>query len=287
MNADKKKSVIPNPQPAISVGCQGWNYRDWISKAGGNTIFFPRGTKPDEMLTLYAKIFDTIEVDSTFYAIPPSSTIENWYKKTPDGFTFSLKMPQEITHEHELSEKSYIVLENFCEKIKALKQKLASVLIQMPPNFDGTKSNAQNLRKFFKQLPKDINFAIEFRHRDWMIKWTFQELEKNKVALCLCEGSWIPREMFFKAIHETKNDFAYVRFMGERDLTSFDKIYRNENTLLEIWKEQIEDINAKNIYVYFSNFFEGNAPISANKFKKLSNLHPIHPSILTNQGSLF
>lgn len=271
----------------IKIGCQGWNYKDWISKAGGNTIFFPRGTKPDEMLGLYAEIFDTIEVDSTFYAIPPTNVIENWYKKTPEHFTFSLKMPQEITHEHELRELSYVVLENFCEKILELKEKLATVLIQMPPTFDGSKLNAQTLREFLKQLPTDINFAIEFRNSDWMIEWTFEELEKRNVALCLCEGSWIPRELMFEALHKIKTDFAYIRFMGERDLASFDRIHRNENTLLEIWKEQIEEINAKNIYVYFSNFFEGNAPISSNKLKKLLYQHPIHPSILINQGSLF
>ncbi len=285
MSKDKNKSKIQIQNPKI--GCQGWNYRDWISKAGGNTIFYPRGTKSDEMLKLYAEIFDTIEVDSTFYAIPPGSTIESWYKKTPKDFTFSLKMPQEITHEKELREDSFEVLETFCERIKALKEKLGIVLIQMPPTFDGDKANAQNLRKFLEQLPKDIKFAIEFRHRDWMIDWTFEELEKNNVALCLCEGKWIPREMFFTALHEIKNDFAYVRFMGERDLTSFDKIYRNQDTLLEIWKEQIKDIKAKKVYVYFSNFFEGNASISSNKLKQLLDQKTIHPSILINQGSLF
>lgn len=280
MNKGKKKS-------RISVGCQGWNYKDWISKAGGDTIFYPRGTKSDAMLELYAEIFDTIEVDSTFYAIPPTSVVENWYKKTPADFTFSVKMPQEITHEHELREKSFVVLDNFCERILDLKEKLAVVLIQMPPNFDGSKANARILREFLKKLPPDIKFAIEFRHRDWLIEWTFEELEKNNVALCLCEGKWIPREMIFTALHEISNDFAYVRFMGERDLTSFDKVYRNEDTLLEIWQEQIEDIKAENIYVYFSNFFEGNAPVSSNKLKNSLDQKTIHPSILINQGSLF
>jgi uncharacterized protein YecE (DUF72 family) len=283
----KDKPKTQDSKSRIEIGCQGWNYKDWISKAGGNTIFYPRKAKPEEMLRLYAEIFKTIEVDSTFYAIPPTSTIENWYKKTPDNFTFSLKMPQEITHINELREESFVVLENFCEKIRELKEKLASVLIQMPPTFDGNRTNAQNLRKFLDQLPKDIKFAIEFRHRDWMINWTYRELEKHHVALCLCEGQWIPRQMFFSELHQFTADFAYVRFMGERDLPSFDKIYRREDALLEIWKEQIEDIKAKEIYVYFSNFFEGNAPISSNKLKKLLKQKTIHPSILINQGSLF
>ena len=196
-------------------------------------------------------------------------------------------MPQEITHTHELRALSYPILEVFCERIAELKEKLASVLIQLPPSFDGTRENAQTLREFLKRLPSEINFAVEFRHRDWMIEWTFQELAENGAALCFCEGAWIPRELMFAAIRQTASDFAYVRFMGERDLEHFDKVYRNEDTLLKIWKEQIEAIEAEKIYIYFSNFFEGNAPVSANKLKELLNQKPIHPSVLINQGSLF
>src|SRR5438128_5768271 len=98
MNKGKKGSEINGKQQAkIQIGCQGWNYADWTTKAGGETIFYPRGTRSGEMLESYARVFDTIEVDSTFDAIPPAATVENWYKKTPENFTFSLKMPQEIT----------------------------------------------------------------------------------------------------------------------------------------------------------------------------------------------
>ncbi|MCY7345210.1 MAG: DUF72 domain-containing protein, partial [Pyrinomonadaceae bacterium] len=86
----------------VKIGCQGWNYDDWTTKADGDTVFYPRGTKSSEMLEIYAKVFGTIEVDSTFYAIPASSAIENWYRKTLADFTFSLKLPREITHEHHL-----------------------------------------------------------------------------------------------------------------------------------------------------------------------------------------
>ncbi len=80
MNADKKN------KRKFKIGCQGWNYDDWITKADGETVFYPRGTRSDGMLETYAKMFETIEVDSTFYAIPPSANIENWYKKTPEKF---------------------------------------------------------------------------------------------------------------------------------------------------------------------------------------------------------
>lgn len=271
----------------IEIGCQGWNYDDWTTKAGGESIFYPRGTRSNEMLALYAEIFDTIEVDSTFYAIPPLATFESWYKKTPENFTFSLKLPQEITHTHGLRKSSFIVIDEFCEKAKELKEKLAVVLIQMPPQFEATKENAQNLRNFLEFLPKDVRFAVEFRNREWLVDWTFEELEKNKVALAFVEGKWIPRDLMFQAIEKTRNQFAYVRFMGERDLLSFDRIYRNEDTLLEIWKEEISKINAKEIFVYFSNFFEGHAPASVNKLKELLGQKITDASKLENQGSLF
>lgn len=239
------------------------------------------------MLALYAEIFESVEVDSTFYAIPPVSTIENWYKRTPNGFSFTLKMPREITHEKALGSDSFPVLEEFCEKIKELKEKLGSVLIQLAPQFEASKENARNLREFLARLPKDIRFAVEFRDRQWLVEWTFEELEKNHVALCLVEGSWIPRELMFEAIEKRTADFAYVRFMGERDLTRFDKIYRHEDANLRMWKEEIERIKAHDVFVYFSNFYEGHAPASANKLKELLGQETTEAENLENQGSLF
>lgn len=282
---NKKKDKISKIK--IQVGCQGWNYADWTTKAGGETIFYPRGTKSSEMLENYSKVFDTIEVDSTFYAIPPSSTIENWYKKTPENFTFSLKLPQEITHEYNLREPSFVMLDEFCEHVSLLKEKLGIVLVQMPPNFEASKENAQGLRAFLAYLPKNIRFAVEFRNREWLVDWTFGELKKNKVALCAVEGSWIPREMMFAAMRKETADFAYVRFMGERDLQSFDKVVRPQDAQMEIWKHEIEKLEARNIYVYFSNFHEGFAPESANKFKKLFGQEIIEPVEIENQSSLF
>jgi len=281
------RSKIQNPKSKIHIGCQGWNYDDWTTRAGGESIFYPRGTRSGEMLALYSEIFDTIEVDSTFYAIPPASVIENWYKKTPAHFTFSPKMPQSITHEHALRESSFEILDEFCERIGELKEKLGVVLVQLAPQFEASKENAQNLRKFLERLPRDIRFAVEFRDRQWMIEWTLQELEKNSVALALVEGSWIPREITFGAIERLTTDFAYVRFMGERDLTAFDKIYRHMDANLQMWKEEIEKIKARDIFIYFSNFYEGHAPASAGKLKKLVGQEIVETAVLENQGSLF
>lgn len=279
------QSEIQNTK--LKIGCQGWNYADWTTKAGGEIVFYPRGTKAGEMLEIYSKVFETIEVDSTFYAIPAASVVENWYQKTPEKFTLSLKLPQEITHEHGLRETSYQVLEEFCERAAELKEKLAAVLIQLPPQFGADKENARNLRNFLARLPEEIRFAVEFRHRYWLVDWTFEELEKNKVALCLVEGSWIPREMMFETIEKTVADFSYVRWMGERDLESFEKIVRPQDVNLQMWKAELEKLKVKQIFAYFSNFYEGHAPASANKLLKLSGQEIIETESLENQASLF
>ena len=273
--------------PIEQIGCQGWNYDDWTTKADGETVFYPRGTKSSEMLDNYAKIFETVEVDSTFYAVPAISVVENWYRKTPPNFTFSLKLPQEITHAHFLRAESFAVLDEFCERVSLFKEKLGVVLVQLPPQFEANKSNAQALREFLERLPKEIRFAVEFRNREWLVDWTFEELEKNRVALALVEGSWIPRDWMFQAIEKLNCDFAYVRFMGERDLTSFDKVQRAQDANLAMWHAEIERLTAKEIFVYFSNFHEGHAPASANKMKKLDGQNIVAASGLEIQKSLF
>lgn len=271
----------------IHIGCQGWNYADWVSKALGEEVYYPRGTKSTEMLSVYAKAFDTVEVDSTFYAIPAASAVEGWYRKTPPGFSFSLKLPREITHERALHEESLPVLHAFCERVSMLKEKLATVLVQLPPAFDATKENAVRLRRFLAVLPSDIHFSLEFRNRDWMVDWTFRELESRGASLCLVEGSWIPRQTMFDRIGDITSPKVYVRFMGERDIDKFDRVHRAMDANLDVWAEELKRIDSPDVYVYFSNFYEGLAPVSANKLREMLGQRPVPAAELDNQKGLF
>jgi uncharacterized protein YecE (DUF72 family) len=270
----------------LKIGCQGWNYADWVTKPGGETVFYPRGTKSNEMLDVYARAFETIEVDSTFYAIPAVATLENWYKKTPKNFSFALKLPREITHSHALREKGIEILQEFCERVLILQEKLGPVLIQLPPQFDASGENIRALLEFLPNLPETIRFTIEFRSRDWLKGETLVILKKYHVALCLTEGSWIPRGSIFEAAKTNTADFAYVRFMGERDLTKFDEVQREENANLKLWHEVLAEISGSK-FVYFSNFYEGFAPASANKFKQMFGQQTVEPKQLDDQPGLF
>jgi uncharacterized protein YecE (DUF72 family) len=277
-------------QGCVKVGCQGWNYDDWVTgAAGGAGIFYPQGTRAAGMLELYARAFETVEVDSTFYAIPSVSTVEGWAARTSPGFTLSLKLPQEITHQWALRSGSAPLVEEFCERVRRLGNKLASVLIQLPPQFDVTPENASALHEFLSQLPRDIRFSVEFRSRGWIKRSVADVLARYNVALALVEGQWVERsEVWQIAEHPTVN-FAYVRWMGTRDLARFDQVQRERDENLRAWSRVITDLceRTPTVYAYFSNFYEGHAPASANKLKRLLGQPIVQAADLEDQPSLF
>jgi uncharacterized protein YecE (DUF72 family) len=272
---------------SVRIGCQSWGYEDWISPAGGDYVFYPPGTKKSEMLEFYSKVFDTIEVDATLYGIPQTSTFEKWYSETPDGFTFGLKTPREVTHDGRLSPSTMPVMQEFVERSQTLKEKLGVFLIQLPPSFDGSRENGQNLREFLAKLPGGFKYAVEFRNSDWFIDWTFEELEKNGVTLALVEGPWLPRELMFRSVPKLSADFAYIRIMGERDLDKFDRIYRHRDGILDEWSHAVIDLLANEIFIYVDNHFEGFAPETAKKLQRLLGLPQSNAREHEQQRSLF
>src|SRR5919107_3591105 len=113
---------LTEPVPRAQVGCQGWNYDDWVTpKGAARPVFYPTGTRAEHMLETYARAFDTVEVDSTFYAAPSDSTYDAWARRVPEGFTFALKLPQKITHEEALQGRAATAaLEEFCRGARRL-----------------------------------------------------------------------------------------------------------------------------------------------------------------------
>ena len=269
------------------IGCQSWQYDDWVTQAGGESIFYPRGTKTPDMLSLYAEVFDTIEVDSTAYGTPQLSTIEGWLTPTPETFLFSLKVPRAVTHEFSLGPAAYRPFDEFVDAARVFGSKLGLVLIQLPATFESTKENGNSVRTFLDRLPEDVRFGIEFRHPGWFVEWTFDELNERNVALALVAGKWVPEEVMFAAFEKVKTPFAYLRCMGIRDLEKFDRVYRDRTDELARWAERMRKLHAKEVFVYIDNYFEGHAPATANKLKSLLKLPAADPADLDRQASLF
>lgn len=168
----------------VRIGAQGWNYNAWTGP------FYPPGTRPADFLTVYARAFDTVEVDSTFYAIPPEKTVRGWGERTPGDFVFALKLPREITHERRLRD-SEEVAGTFFARARTLGPKLGPILIQLAPDFGPGELPA--LAAFLPTLPRDLRVAIEFRHRGWIHEGVLALLAEHRVALVLSDARWIPR----------------------------------------------------------------------------------------------
>src|SRR5579862_6170785 len=140
----------------VRIGTQGWNYDAWVGP------FYPPDTRVSDFLAVYARAFDTVEVDSTFYAVPPERTIQSWAERTPGHFTFALKLPQEITHEHRLRDCADLTAQ-FFDRVRTLGSKLGPVLVQLGPEFGPSELPA--LASFLPTLPRDAQVAVEFRQR--------------------------------------------------------------------------------------------------------------------------
>lgn len=278
---------MPTSEKLIRIGCQSWGYDDWVTKADGPPVFYPRGTKHPEMLEQYARLLSTVEVDSTAYGTPQEATLESWLEQVPADFLFSLKVPSVITHEYSLDERSFEQMSEFCDRARVLGDRLGVILIQLPASFEPTKPNAQRLREFTERLPPDIRFAIEFRAQGWFVDWTIEELNDASVALAMVEGPWVGRDVMFASLPLLRTPHAYLRIMGERDLVKFDRVYRNRGEQLELWSERISQIAAGEIYIYADNQYEGHAPATVNKLSRLLGLPVFDPSEIEAQASLF
>jgi len=230
----------------IILGTCGWSYVEWEG------ILYPQR---QAKLKQYSSIFQTAEIDSTFYALPELGTVLGWAKHTPPSFMFSAKLPQTITHKKALDIARGIEadLNQFLEAMKPLREagKLACVLVQLPPFL---RFNSQRLETFLSLLPERPNFAFEFRHSSWLREETFKLLEKHRVAYTIVDEPLLPPE-----VHVTSS-LAYMRWHGRGAKPWFNYKYSEEQ--LQEWVPKVREAagKARKILGYFNNHFHGYAP---------------------------
>jgi uncharacterized protein YecE (DUF72 family) len=230
----------------ILLGTSGWSYKEWIG------AFY---TKEDKsFLKAYTRVFKTVEIDSTFYRYPSKGTVMGWARYSPEGFVFTAKLPKLITHQKKLGIVSDVEkdLSTFVDLMEPLwvGGKLGCLLIQLPPSFDYKPGELEN---FFKILPSQVKFAVEFRNLSWMRKETVPLLEKYHVGYAIVDEPLLPPE-----VHIT-SDCAYFRWHGRGEQPWFD--YRYNIDELKPWIPKLESTSkkARRVYGYFNNHFHGYA----------------------------
>jgi len=198
--------------------------------------------KPSDYLRFYAERFHTVEVDSTFYACPTARTVENWNARTPEGFVFSVKVPQTITHGKVLVDCDAEIAE-FIEVMDILGGKLGPIIFQFPffsrSIFPDRHAFTDRLVPFLKKLPADHKFGIEIRNRDWLDAEVADLLRDHQIALVLQDRSWMPNpvELDFDPI---TTDWTYIRWLGDRkqieaQTMTWDKAVVDRTVELRTW----------------------------------------------------
>ena len=241
----------------LRIGCSGWSYKDWAG------VFYPKGLPAKDYLTQYSKVFNCVEIDSSFYRIPNAYMITQWKNNTPAGFLFSPKVPKKITHDHKL-QNSESTLVYFYSVVSKLKEKLGPVAIQLPPSFKAS-VHFNILKDFVAQLSPEFKHAIEFRHKSWVTPETYELLKKNNIAMV-----WSLNQ-YLETPPEVTADFMYLRLVGDRKITEFDRVQKDRSDDMKRWAKAVKDSASKfeSGYIFFNNHFAGFSPESANEFRRL------------------
>lgn len=253
----------------IRAGTCGWAFADWKG------VLYPEGVQDE--LSHYASVFDTVEIDSTWYRIPSAKTVEGWRSKTPAGFVFCPKLPGEITHQRLLLDGGQ-PLARFLDVIGLLGDKLGPMVVQLSPQF--ATDGFDTLQQFLRSLPAEHRFAVEFRHRTWLAEPRALELLRElRMAVVMADHPWYPR------IEQSTTDFAYVRLLGKRGVfPDFSRIHKPRDEALAHWAEVLRSVSAEvdHAFVLVNNQFEGHSPRSVQRLLML--LDPASAPRLSEPG---
>jgi uncharacterized protein YecE (DUF72 family) len=253
-----------------------------FTAAGWQGAFYPVRMKQADYLSFYSTRFDTVEIDSTFYAIPTIETVENWARKTPSGFIFSVKAPQVITHEKVLIDCDWDC-EKFVQTVSFLGEKLGPIVFQFPffneSVFDSPVQFMSRLKPFLKGLERlgKHRYAVEIRNKHWLKPRFLDLLREHNVALVLQDRSWMPGPLeLFQEIDPITADFTYIRWLGdrkeiERITTVWNKTVVERTAELQSWVDVCQKTQKRGMtqYVYANNHYAGFAPATIEQFRRL------------------
>ena len=245
----------------LRIGCSGWGYDDWL---GG---FYPKDTPKSDYLRLYSRVFDTVEVDSSFYRNPGPAATKDWYHKTPPGFLFSMKMPRRITHDKKLNDVAE-PLSWFYASAKELQDKCGPLVAQLPPSIKYDHDWA-TMQTFIRSLDVDhYPHAIEFRHKSWFREDVYKLLRDKEVTMVWSENQYL------RTPTDVTSDRVYLRMVGDREISEFKETQRDKSAEMREWYKDLDEASdsVKGALVYFNNHYAGFGPGSVNEFRRLAGM---------------
>lgn len=251
----------------VQIGTCGWSYKDWSG------VFYPEELSPSDYLSAYAERYSIVEVDSTFYRSPSPNAVRQWRERTPDGFGFSLKVPQVITHEKVLVD-CRDELRTFLSAVRGLGDKLRCCLLQFGyfnrARFFALKDFLSRLEPFLAAWPDDVPVAVEVRNKTWMTAALGDCLRRHNAVWVLPDQAWMPPPLSVaRTVDVVTGPFAYVRLLGEREAVDaetarLDHIVVDRSAQIEADAQLIRLLSERvPVLVFVNNHFAGYAPETA------------------------
>ena len=217
------------------IGCSGFHYRDW------KEIFYPPDIPQKKWFEYYASRFDTLELNVTFYQFPQLKFLQTWFNNSPDGFSFSVKAPRLITHFKKFSECERLLDDFYTTIHQGLKDKLGSVLFQLPGQFYYTDDR---LELIINSMRKEFRNSLEFRHESWWTEKVYKRLKMEKLIFCGINHPALPDDAI------ATNKTAYYRFHGVPELyySSYKRV-----VLKKIADSLSGNKTVREAFIYFNN----------------------------------
>ena len=234
----------------IRTGTMGWSYEDWRGP------FYPDALPSAKMLQTYAQVFDTVELDTTFYGAPRPATVAGWAAQVPPAFLFAAKVPRAVTHERRLVGAAEAALDFGRLLRDNLDGRLGGLLLQLPPDFTAEDRPTVDDVLAPRLSPRGepgLPWVIEFRSATWAETDIAADLEARGVACATTERLDVGATL------------SYIRLLGaENAFPRFDKPQADRSEEVTQWAARIAQARdrggAPRILIYIRNFFEGHAP---------------------------
>ena len=225
------------------VGCSGWMYKDWRG------LVYPQKLPQRAWFEYYATLFDTVEINNTFYRLPPPSTVEKWAEQAPPDFEYAVKLDAFGSHRMKLRDAASW-LPNHLDRVDRLAKSAGPTLVQLPPKW---KKDAARLDEFLSVAPTTRRWAVELREPSWVDGDVLAVLRAHGAALCIHD--LLPDHPW-----ALTTDWTYVRFHGPQALKRAYWGRYGEKRLAPV-ADHLDEWLSKghDVYAYFNNDYQGYA----------------------------
>ncbi|MBI5445093.1 MAG: DUF72 domain-containing protein [Deltaproteobacteria bacterium] len=221
-----------------TVGTSGYQYDHWKG------VFYPEGLPKTRWFGYYAERFDTVEINNTFYRLPPRAVFERWRAAAPAGFCFAVKYSRFGSHRKRLKDPEQTV-ERFLGSAEGLGSALGPILVQLPPRWH---ADPGRLEAFLEAVGRRHRWAVEFRDDSWLCEDVYRVLESHGAALCV-------HDLLPDHPRRLTAGFAYFRFhgVGYGGNYTAPRLAEKADALRKLMDEGMD------VYAYFNNDLGGYA----------------------------